>query len=96
MVDFGLVPPYHVSYGTNGIVGNVGCGVGAGHLVSGEVVVAHDSQSVLPPPASSVAEVADALVIHKQSHLSGSSDPDNFISAPSLEKESFPTCSLEI
>lgn len=96
MVDFGLVPPYHVSYGTNGIVGNVGCDVGAGHLVSGEVVVAHDSQSVLPPPASSVAEVADALVIHKQSHLSGSSDPDNFISAPSLEKESFPTCSLEI
>lgn len=52
MVDFGLVPPYHVSYGTNGIVGNVGCDVGAGHLVSGEVVVAHDSQSVLPPPAS--------------------------------------------
>ena len=42
-VDFGLMPSSNVSRVTNGskgIVGNVGCGVGAGHVVSGDVVVA--------------------------------------------------------
>ena len=53
IMDFGLVPPSnvsHVTYSTNGIVR---CGVGAGYVVSGEVVVAGVSQSVSPLPAVS-------------------------------------------
>ena len=80
----------HVTYGTKGIVGNVGCGVGAGHGASGEVVVASDSQSVLPSPASSEAEMVDDSAIRKESCLSGSSDADSFVSALSLKKESVP------
>ena len=94
MVDFGLVPPSsvsHVTYGTKGVVGNVRCGVGAGHVVGGEVVLARDSQSVLPPPASSKAEMVDASAIRKQRRLSGSPDADSFVSAPSLKNESVPT-----
>ena len=63
VVDSGLVPPSGVSnviYGTEDVAGNVGCDVGAGHVVSGEAVGACDSLSVLPPPASSEVEMVDA------------------------------------
>ena len=62
----------------------MGCGVGAGHVVSGEVVVAGVSQSVPPPPACSEAEIVDALANRKQSRLSGSSDADSLVFALSL------------
>ena len=89
VVDFGLVPPSGVSnvaYDTKGIVSNVGCDVGAGHVVSGEAVVAGDSPSVLPPPASSEVEMVDASAVRKQSRPSGSSDGDSCGSGSSLKK----------
>ena len=68
MVDFGLVTPSSVSYvtyGTKGVVGILGCVVDAGHVVSVEVMVAGDSQSVLPTPVSSETEIVDASAIRK-------------------------------
>ena len=72
IMDFGLVPPSNVSHVTYSTKGFVGCGVGACHVVSGEVVVAVVSQSVSPLPACSEAKIVDGLVIRKQSCLSGS------------------------
>ena len=98
MVDFVLVPPSsvsHVTYGTKGVVGNVGCGVGARHVVSGEVMVASDSQSVLHPSAGFEAEMVYASAIRKKSRLSGLSDGKSLVTAPSLKMESVPTRSRQ-
>ena len=84
IMDFGLVPPSNVSHVTSSTKGIVGSGVGAGHVVSDEVVVAGVSQSVSPPPACSEAEIVDALANRKQSRLSGSSDADSLVFALSL------------
>ena len=85
IMDFGLVPPSNnVSHVTYSIKGIVACGIGAGHVVSGEVVVPGVSQSLSPPRACSEVEIVDALAIRKHSRLSGSSDADSLVFALSL------------
>ena len=84
IMDFGLVPASNVSHVTYSTKGIVGCGEGAGHVVSGELVVAGVSQSVSPLPACSEAKIVDGLAIRKQSCLSGSSDSDSLVFALSL------------
>ena len=79
MMDFGLVPPSNVTHVTYITKGSVGYGLGAGHVVSGEVVVAGVSQSVSPLPACSEAKIVDGLAIRKQSCLSSSSDTDSLV-----------------
>ena len=81
VMDFGLVPPSNVTYSVKSIVG---CGLGAGHVVSGEVVVAGVSQSVSPLPACPEAKIVVGLTIRKQSRLSGSYDADGLVFALSL------------
>ena len=49
-------------------------------------MVASDSPSLLPPPASSEMEMVDASAVHKLSRSPGLSDGDSSGSAPSLKK----------
>ena len=89
VVDSGFVPPSDVSnniYNTEVVAGNVGPDVSDSHAASDEAVVASDSQSASPPPASSEVEMADASAVRKRSRPPGLSDGETSGSAPSLKK----------
>lgn len=73
-------------YGTEEGANNEGRDVGVGHAASDEAMIASDSPSVSPPPASSEVAMVDASVVCKPSRPPGLSDGDSSGSAPSLKK----------
>ena len=60
--------------------------MGSEMCIRDRAVVASDSQSALPPPASSEVEMADASAVRKRSRPSGLSDGKSSGSAPSFKK----------
>ena len=55
-------------------------------MASDEAVVANDSPSAPPPPATSEGEMVDHLAVGKRTHPPDLSDGDDTGSAPSLQK----------
>ena len=83
------MPPSGVSniiYSTEVVAGNVGPDVSDRHVLSDGAVVANDSPSAPPPPASSEVEMVDASVVRKRSRPPSLSDGESSGSAPSLKK----------
>ena len=76
----------NIIYSTEVVALNVGPHVSDSHVASREVVVASDSPSAQPPPASSEVEMADASAVRKRSRPLGLSDVESSDSAPSLKK----------
>ena len=81
VIDFRLVPPSNITYSVKSILG---CNLGAGHVVSGKVVVAVVSQSVSPLPTCPEAKIVDGLTIRRESRLSGSYEADALVFALAL------------
>ena len=89
MIGSGFRPPSgatNIIYSTEVVAGNIGPHVSNSHVASGEVVVASDSPSAPPAPASSEVEMADASAVRKRSRPPGLSDGESSGSAPSLKK----------
>ena len=83
------MPPSGASnliYSTEVVAGNIGPHVSESHVASDEAVVASDSQSAPPPPASFEANMVDASAVRKRSRPPGLSDGESSGCAPSLKK----------
>ena len=89
VMDSGFVPPSDVSnniYSNENVAGNVEPDVSDSHAASDKAVVARDSISAPPPPASSEVEMVEASAVRKRSRPPGLSDGESSGSAPSLKK----------
>lgn len=83
------MPPCGVSniiYSIEDVTGNVRSDVGDSHVASDEAMVASDSPSAPPPPASSEVEMVYHLAVGKRTRPPDLSDGDGSGSAPSLKK----------